>query len=394
MTTRSSRAVPRSPLSPTRSLSLTGLAFLILAILFVGNTSSRAQESQPTSGENENEIVVPPHWSRYQAPTSYPEGTQLHIIERGDTLWDLSNRYFENPFLWPQLWDANRYIENPHLIYPGDPLRIPEVEVVRPEGVAPGGPGGPGGGPGGPEAGPGGEAGAGPGGAPGGPTGPQFLPAYEEVAIQCAGYLKEDANDDFRIYGSEEADHKVALATGDIVYLNRGSNDGVSPGDTYYTQRKVPFNWGQGGTHVRRSGWVRVLAVQEKTSMAVISQACLDVKQGDYLKPFEPIPVPLLPVQPPVDRMTPETGRMRGKIIASLDDLGTLGQGYIVSIDLGQDDGVVPGNVFTIYRYIYNNAPRKVLGELAVLTVQKSNATARIMESFDYIDVGDLIELK
>ena len=72
-----------------------------------------------------SEITVPNHWSPYQAPTSYPEGTEIHIIVEGDTLWDLAGRYFENPFLWPQLWDANRYVENPHLIYPGDPLRFP-----------------------------------------------------------------------------------------------------------------------------------------------------------------------------------------------------------------------------------------------------------------------------
>jgi LysM domain len=401
VTTRSSRAVSRSPLSPTRALTLPGSHVLFLATLlvpFAFDTGARAQEAQPAPSEpGQNEVQVAPHWSRYQAPTSYPEGTQLHIIQRGDTLWDLSNRYLQNPFLWPQLWDANRYIDNPHLIYPGDPVRIPEVEVVRPEGVegGPGGPGGPGG-EGGPGGGPEGEAGiGGPGGGPGGgPSGPRFLPAYEEVTIQCAGYLKEDANDDFKIFGSEEGDHKVGLATGDVVYLNRGSNDGVSPGDTYYTQRKVPFNWGFDDTYVRRSGWLRILAVQEKTSMAVISQACLDVYVGDYLKPFEPVPVPLLPAQPSADRMTPESGRMRGKIVASLDDLGTLGQGYLVSIDLGQKDGVVPGNVFTIYRYVYDNAPRKVLGELAILTVQKNNATARIMTSLDYIDVGDLVELK
>ncbi len=76
---------------------------------------------------------------------------------------------------------------------------------------------------------------------------------------------------------------------------------------------------------------------------------------------------------------------MRGTIDASLDDLATLGQGYLVSIDLGQEDGVVPGNVFTIYRYVYDGAPRKVLGTLAVLTVQREHSTARIMESKDYI---------
>lgn len=392
VTTRASRTVCRRPLFlgwPSRLLVLPGL-LLALSGFAVGQEPE--PEAQPAAG---TDIVVAPHWSPYSAPTSYPEGTRLHIIARGDTLWDISNTYFRNPFLWPQLWDANRYILNPHLIYPGDPLRIPDIDVVRAEGEEPGAPGTR---PGEPGAGVEGEPGAEgvPGaGEPGGPEGPQFRPAYEEITIQCASYLREDADDDFRIFGSEEDGHKDGLSTGDIVYLNRGSQDGVSPGDTFYTQREVDFRSGhQGGSYVRRSGWLRVLAVQEETSLGEIVQACLDVQVDDYLKPFEPIPVPLLPLEEPPTRLTPETGRMRGTINASLDDLATLGQGYLVSIDLGQEDGVVPGNVFTIFRYLYDGAPRKVLGTLAVLTVQREHSTARIMESVDYIIAGDLVELK
>lgn len=392
VTTRSSRCASRSPFFPSLVLALSGLAVFAVA--------GQEPEAGPPASTTEppastNDIVVEPHWSRYQAPTSYPEGTKLHIIQRGDTLWDISNTYFRNPFLWPQLWDANRYIENPHLIYPGDPLRIPDVDVVRGEGEEPGapGPGGPGAGPGEEEGGPG-AGGPGASGQPGGPAGPQFRAAYEEVTIQCAGYLREEADDDFRIFGSEDDGYKDSLATGDVVYLNRGSEDGVSPGDSFYMQRKVNFTWGVDGSYVRRTGWLRILAVQEETAMAEIVQACLDANVDDYLTPFEPIPVPLLPLEPPPTRLTPETGRMRGKIEASLDDLATLGQGYLVSIDLGQEDGVVPGNVFTIFRYLYDDAPRKVLGTLAVLTVQREHSTARIMESKDYILTGDLVELK
>ena len=393
VTTRASRTASRRPFFPSRVLALESL---VLALSGLAAFPSAGQEPAPEAEQpaSTNDIVVAPHWSRNQAPTSYPEGTQLHIVQRGDTLWDISNTYLRNPFLWPQLWDANRYIENPHLIYPGDPIRIPDVDVVRGEGEEPGGPGTR---PGGPGAGPGEEGGpGGPGtaGQPGGPTGPQFRAAYEEVTIQCAGYLREEADDDFRIFGSEEDAHKDGLATGDVVYLNRGSEDGVSPGDSFYMQREVDFTWGVDGSYVRRTGWLRILAVQEETAMAEIVQACLDVNLGDYLTPFEPIPVPLLPLERPPTRLTPETGRMRGTIEASLDDLATLGQGYLVSIDLGQEDGVVPGNIFTIFRYLYDNAPRKVLGTLAVLTVQREHATARIMESVDYILPGDLVELK
>lgn len=391
VTTRASRTVGRRPFFPSRVLALPGLA---LALFALPALSTAEQEPQPEAEPTATDIVVEPHWSRYQAPTSYPEGTQLHIIQRGDTLWDISNTYFRNPFLWPQLWDANRYIENPHLIYPGDPLRIPDLDVVRAEGEEPGAPGTR---PGEPGAAPGeeGEVAGGPGvGEPGGPAGPRFHPAYEEVGIQCAGYLEEEGDDDFRIFGSEEDAHKDGLATGDVVYLNRGSQDGVSPGDSFYTQREVGFTSGAGGSYVRRSGWLRIIAVQEETSMAEIIQACLDINVGDYLKPFEPIPVPLLPFEDPPNRLTPETGRLRGKIEASLDDLATLGQGYLVSIDLGQEDGVVPGNVFTIFRYLYDGAPRKMLGTLAILTVQRDHSTGRIMNSVDYILTGDLVELK
>ena len=139
MTTRASRTVSRSPFFPSRVLALPGLALpgLALVLLAFPAFSSAVQEPQPEAEPAATDIVVAPHWSRYQAPTSYPEGTQLHIIQRGDTLWDISNTYLRNPFLWPQLWDANRYIENPHLIYPGDPLRarpawIRERPVLHP----------------------------------------------------------------------------------------------------------------------------------------------------------------------------------------------------------------------------------------------------------------------
>ncbi len=49
------------------------------------------------------------------APTTY-------TVSKGDTLWDISAMYLNDPWLWPQLWDINSGIENPNLIYPGDKL--------------------------------------------------------------------------------------------------------------------------------------------------------------------------------------------------------------------------------------------------------------------------------
>jgi LysM domain-containing protein len=48
----------------------------------------------------------------------------IHLVRRGDTLWDLCNRYYRNPWAWPKVWSFNPQIANPHWIYPGDQLRL------------------------------------------------------------------------------------------------------------------------------------------------------------------------------------------------------------------------------------------------------------------------------
>ncbi len=55
----------------------------------------------------------------------------VYVIKKGDTLWDLSEKYFKDPFLWPKLWQSNQYITNPHWIYPGNPIRFYPFEEVR-----------------------------------------------------------------------------------------------------------------------------------------------------------------------------------------------------------------------------------------------------------------------
>jgi len=59
------------------------------------------------------------------APDSY-------VVKKGDTLWDISGVFLKQPWLWPKLWRLNPEINNPHLIYPGDELRLVFDEQGQP----------------------------------------------------------------------------------------------------------------------------------------------------------------------------------------------------------------------------------------------------------------------
>ena len=62
-------------------------------------------------------LFPPPTEAQTERPTIY-------VIQQGDTLWGLCDRFIKDPFYWPNLWARNQAITNPHPIFPGQRLRI------------------------------------------------------------------------------------------------------------------------------------------------------------------------------------------------------------------------------------------------------------------------------
>lgn len=68
-----------------------------------------------------------------------PAHPDQYTVVKGDTLWDISGKFLNHPWQWPELWNNNSQINNPHLIYPGDTINFaivngrPQLSLSRNE---------------------------------------------------------------------------------------------------------------------------------------------------------------------------------------------------------------------------------------------------------------------
>lgn len=86
---------------------------LVLTLVLIKSISGLAQENA-RADTVANEVV--------QQDSSSTQ--QSYIVKDGDTFWDLAFEFKGDPYEWPQMWEKNQHIKNPHLIYPGDVVMI------------------------------------------------------------------------------------------------------------------------------------------------------------------------------------------------------------------------------------------------------------------------------
>jgi hypothetical protein len=377
-------------------------AVFLLAILLLA-TSALAQSQQTSPIPPKNLKLVGDHWTPWDPP---PAGPDHYIIQKGDTLWDLAEEWLGDPYLWPQVWDENRYILDSHWIYPGDPLVVPgRPTVVPPEGppteVTDTGVGqieepppaefveiDHGYGRGGPEDAP--EP-------PPAPSPAPLLPVADPGDVYCSGYVDpEHQPSDLQIVGHEL--EREYLGQGNVIYMNMGRSQGIQPGSEYAIRRAVkrvrhPATREDLGSYVRRMGKLRVIAVQENTATALITLACEDIVVGDGLVPWEEIPVPMMRSIPEFRRYEAEpSGGTQGYIVVLRDQLNVAGTGAIIHTDIGGQTDVEPGNVITLYRD-NGDHPRLMLGQAVVLTVEPTTSTAKITTAVREMWIGDRAEI-
>jgi hypothetical protein len=368
------------------------VAALILAALTTSAVAVRADDRVPAGTPTHpprNLKDVGGHWTPWNPP---PAGPDSYIIQRGDTFWDLAGKWLGNPHLWPQIWDLNRYVLDSHWIYPGDPLGVPGKPTV----VPPGGP------PPAAEEQPGTEAApeqhpAAPAAPPPAPPAP-LVPVGDLADVYCSGAIDPDHKAPGLSVAGRETEREHA-AQGDVIYLNRGRDEGIQPGTTYQVERPTgpvlhPATRAGLGTFVARLGKIRVLAVQEQTSTAVIEQSCAPIQDNDEVVPWREIPIPRIASLPKFDRWnaTP-SGGPDGYVVATRDNLSSVGSGYVIFTDLGRAKGLRPGAVLRVFRD-QQGLPRMMLGQAVILEAEGGTSAAKVTLAVKEINIGDRVELE
>lgn len=120
-------------ISPPRIRPVTTGAWLLLAVFL----SVSATAAGPQAGTAA--VLAAQSGSGVALNPTHPD---RYVVKRGDTLWDISAMFLRDPWYWPEIWQVNPQIDNPHLIYPGDVLVLvyidgqPQIRLERSGGDA------------------------------------------------------------------------------------------------------------------------------------------------------------------------------------------------------------------------------------------------------------------
>lgn len=258
-------------------------------------------------------------------------------------------------------------------------------------------------------------------------------PTYSD--LNCAGFIsKEKYNHANYVLAGAEAPAATQFAQGDTIFLQGG---GYTEGERYSIIRELrdpnrsPAFLGQAaaiaavGQPYQELGRVRVTALRGKTAVALVEFSCTAMVTGDLVVPYvEKQPVAFRNAG--FERWPASGGSINGRILMAKEFDVVVAAGQKVYLSVGSSQGVKVGDYFravrgydsmknepvealsyrvqqsedtskTTYRIpngTYAQLPKRALGEMVVLSVTPTSATAMVTMSLEHINVGDIVELE
>jgi nucleoid-associated protein YgaU len=389
----------------------------VLILLVVSSFPATAwveEQSTGTAASSQQVVEQPQNDQAAPAPAppaAAPEHPGKYLIRQGDTLWDIANAFYRDPFLWPLIWKSNPSVNDPDLIYPGNTLVIPSLAPVERAMSAP------------EEAAPVQEKAvaekvqeqqaeapslfqrrASIEGATPEPEEPAtgshlilpedaVIPIIDKYAMLSAGFVSEEDSKDY-IQGSPEDPYKGIHGTNILgydneVYIVVRSREAVNVGDRFTIYEPVhdvrhPVTGRSYGTLYKVNGVLKVTEAKEANLYTARITLSFDAAmKGNLLAPYQE-PVMLYPAK------EKQSKNLSGQILEVTDRRSISGQLNFVYLDKGKEDGVNPGDLFTIM-----GVPNKEtgvsrpIGEVQVFIVKSRTSTAVVRKSIDTMTTGD-----
>ncbi len=186
-------------------------------------------------------------------------------------------------------------------------------------------------------------------------------PEFGRSTMQCAGYFRfPPLKGTPQIVGGENEQEKHIYTSGDFVYLDSGSRDGVREGQEFHIIRprgdelhvkgQTGETRGSLGIFFQEIGQLRVVKVKDEVSVAQIDFSCEGALLGDLLTGVPDRASPTVKPGAPFDRFDAPSGKPSGRILMAKDGHEMVATGDTIYIDIGGDDQIVPGDTVTIYR--------------------------------------------
>lgn len=262
-----------------------------------------------------------------------------YTVKKGDTLWDLSQRFADSPWTWPELWKENDQIPNPHQIYPGERIRlfhrdwIDRVSKQQPVAVKKMDPTD--------ESTPIDDA------APvieaATPAGP--VPEYYYTSIDAVGFVRKKAEVPYgTIFKVQQP--KAIFSTGDVVYIRKESGGELAANKKYTVFRTLEPLVNKKtrevyGVQHLLIGVVKITSLEPRYAIGIIVKAFRAFHLGDQLMPYEKRSTSI-PLRAAV-------AGLKGVVIAGEERQVLIGEYMRGFIDKGRTDGVMPGQEYLVY---------------------------------------------
>jgi len=299
------------------------------------------------------------------------EEMKEHKVVKGDTLWDLSGKELKDPFLWPKIWEVNKWIADPHWIYPGQIIKIPvyllkkeeEKKETPPQEVAPD------------------QRDK----KPAEPPKEQKMiikqPLVNKNIIMASGFISNDVQRAGEIIDSPSGE--VLFGNLDTVYVNL--DQPAKDGDKFYVVKVSgpidhPITGRQVGYIIKISGVIKMAKNYAGDNVAKITKCFREINVNDILIPYFEMDVPIT------------DGKFRypdlnGLILAATSDAIYNTMFDVVYLDRGCKDGIEVGDKFRTYdvgkRAVQN-------GEIQVISCRDHDSTAIIVSSSSPIFPGNI----